>query len=38
LMQRNLPPVRTEKQMIADALVARAQLGKAQHDEQGRVR
>jgi hypothetical protein len=38
LMQRNLPTVRTEKQMIADALIARAQLGKAKHDEQGRLR
>jgi hypothetical protein len=36
LMQRNLPPVRSEKQLIAEALVAQQQTGKGRANEQGR--
>jgi hypothetical protein len=35
LMQQNLPQVRSEKQLIADALVAQPQIGK--DHEQGRA-
>lgn len=38
LMRRSLPPVRSEKQLIADALVAQQPGGKGQHDEQSRLR
>jgi hypothetical protein len=37
LMQRNLPPVRSEKQLIAEALVAQQQTGKGRENEQGRA-
>jgi hypothetical protein len=37
LMQRNLLPVRSEKHLIADALVAQQQLGKGKGNEQGRA-
>jgi hypothetical protein len=33
LMQRNLPPVRSEKQLIADALIARQPAGKSRDNE-----
>jgi hypothetical protein len=38
LMQRNLPPVRSEKQLIADAFIAQRQVGKGKDNEQGRAR
>jgi len=38
LMRRSLPPVRSEKQLIADALIAQQLGGKVQHDEQSRLR
>jgi Relaxase/Mobilisation nuclease domain len=38
LMQRTLPPVRSEKQLIADALIAQQQIGKGKDNEQERVR
>ena len=38
LMRRSLPPVRSEKQLIADALIAQQPGGKVQHDEQSRLR
>ncbi len=38
LMQRNLPPVRSEKQLIADALIGRQQKGKGKATEPGRAR
>lgn len=38
LMQRTLPPVRSERQLIADALIARQQIGKDKDSEQGRAR
>ena len=38
LMRRSLPPVRSEKQLIADALIAQQPGGKGQHDEQSRLR
>jgi hypothetical protein len=38
LMQRTLPPVRSEKQLIADALIAQRQIGKGKDSEQGRAR
>jgi hypothetical protein len=37
LMQRTLPPVRSEKQLIADALVAQQQIGRGKDNEQGRA-
>jgi hypothetical protein len=36
LMQRNLPPVRSEKQLVADALVAEQQLRKGRDSDLGR--
>ena len=38
LMQRTLPPVRSEKQIIVDALIAQQQIGKGKDNEQGRPR
>jgi hypothetical protein len=38
LMHRNLPPVRSEKQLIADAFIAQRQVGKGTDNEQGRAR
>jgi hypothetical protein len=38
LMQRTLPLVRSEKQLIADALIAQQQMGKGKDNEQERVR
>jgi hypothetical protein len=38
LMQRTLPPVRSEKQLIADALIAQWQIGKGKDSEQDRAR
>jgi hypothetical protein len=38
LMQRNLPPVRTEKQLIAEALIAQSPMRKEQDKTQGRAR
>jgi hypothetical protein len=38
LMKRNLPPVRSEKQLIADALIAQQQMGKVKDNDQGRAR
>jgi hypothetical protein len=37
-MQRNLPPVRSEKQLIADAFIAQRQVAKGKDNEQGRAR
>jgi hypothetical protein len=37
LMQRTLPPVRSEKQLIADALIAQQQAGKPKENERGRA-
>jgi hypothetical protein len=36
LMQRTLPPVRSEKQLIANALIAKQQAGKPKENERGR--
>jgi hypothetical protein len=38
LMHRNLPPVRSEKQLIADAMVANRRLGSDRSDKQARSR
>jgi hypothetical protein len=38
LMRRTLPPVRSEKQLIADALIAQQQTKKGKENEQGRAR
>jgi hypothetical protein len=38
LMKRNLPAVRSEKQLIADALIAQQQMGKVKDNDQGRAR
>ena len=37
LMQRTLPPVRSEKQLIADALISQRQIGKGKDSEQDRA-
>jgi hypothetical protein len=37
LVQRTLPPIRSEKQLIADALVAQQQAGKPKENERGRA-
>jgi len=37
LMQRNLPPVRSEQQIIADALLGKRRQGKDRGNEQGRL-
>jgi hypothetical protein len=38
LMQRNLPPVRSEKQLIAHAFIAQQKIGEGKDNEQGRAR
>jgi Relaxase/Mobilisation nuclease domain len=38
LMHRNLPPVRSEKQLIADALIAQPPVAKSREGEQSRLR
>jgi hypothetical protein len=38
LMQRTLPPVRSEKQLLADALMARPRNNASQENERGRTR
>jgi len=38
LMRRNLPPVRSEKQLIADALVVKRRQGNDRSTDQGRLR
>ena len=38
LMHRNLPPVRSEKQLIADAMLAKRRLGNDRSDDQAKLR
>jgi diadenosine tetraphosphate (Ap4A) HIT family hydrolase len=38
IMQRTLPPVRSEKQLIAEALIAQQQIKKGKENEQARAR
>jgi hypothetical protein len=38
IMQRTLPPVRSEKQLIAEALIAQQQIRKGKENEQARAR